>query len=225
MDCDFCNERQGLETIYNKIYGVRSRIVYETKSFSVFPCMGQLRTGHFLISSKVHKNAIGKLDTSAINELESLVEDIANFYQDIYQQDLICFEHGVLDDQGANGGCGIYHMHLHLVPANCMEFISILELIQSNESNIVCPSQGLLDTCDCVATKKTYIYFALLEQLTQLNAYIVTNNNNFFESQYMRKIVCKVFGKTNWDWKKIQKPEVAFLNTLEKGYAFFHQCV
>lgn len=225
MDCDFCNERNGFETIYNKIYGSKNRIVHETKLFSVFPCMGQLRKGHFLISSKAHKNAIGMLDTSAISELKLLIDDVANLFRNIYQQDLVCFEHGVLDDQGVNGGCGIYHMHLHLVPANRKEFSSMLKLIQSNKDNIVYPSQGLLDTRDCVATKRTYIYLALHEQMHLSDAFIITNNNNFFESQYMRKIVCKVFGKADWDWKSSQTPEETFLNTLEKGYLFFHQCI
>jgi len=225
MSCDFCDERQGLETIYNKIYGAKDRIIHETKSFSVFPCMGQLRKGHLLVASKAHKNAIGMLDPEAISELESLVADIAGFFRDVYQQDLFCFEHGVLDDQGANGGCGIYHMHLHLIPANHKEFFSMLELVRSNEANIVCPSQGLLDTRNCVAAKKTYIYLAVLDQMQKSDAFIVTNNNNFFESQYMRKIVCKVLGKTDWDWKKSKRPELELLNTLEKGYAYFHQCV
>lgn len=225
VSCDFCNERQGFETIYNKIYGSRNRIVHETESFLVFPCMGQLRTGHLLISSKTHKNSIGMLSADTISELESLVADIADFFQDVYQQDLFCFEHGVLDDRGANGGCGIYHMHLHLIPADRKEFSSILQLVQGNNSNIVCPAQGLLDTCKYVVSKKTYVYFAFHEQLKKTDAFIAANNNNFFESQYMRKIICSVFGKTDWDWKKSKKPELSLLNTLESGYEFFHQCV
>lgn len=222
MDCDFCRERQGLETIYNKIYGSRNRIVYETNSFSAFPCMGQLREGHLLISSKTHRNAIGMLEISAIRELESFIEEIAKFFGEVYQRDLVCFEHGVLNDQGANGGCGIYHMHLHLIPADREEFSSILKLVQKTEGNIVRLSQGLPDTRDCVAAQKTYIYLALLEQTRLSEADLITNHHNFFESQYMRKVVCKVFGKADWDWRKSEEPEDAFLSTLEKGYSFFH---
>lgn len=223
MNCDFCDERQGLKTIYHKIYGPRDRTVYETRSFSVFPCMGQLRAGHLLISSKAHKNAIGMLDADAIRELEGLVAEIAGLFRDVYQKDLFCFEHGVLDDQGANGGCGIYHMHLHLIPAGRQEFSSILKLVQGNAGNIVRPAQGLADTRGCVSAQKTYIYLAFLGQTQTSDAFLVTSRDNYFESQYMRKAVCQVFGKADWDWRGNKEPEPALLNTLEKGYAYFHR--
>lgn len=52
MKCDFCDERKGIQTIYNTIYGNYDRLAYETENFVVFPCMGQLREGHLLIASK-----------------------------------------------------------------------------------------------------------------------------------------------------------------------------
>ena len=220
LSCDYCDELHGLETIYHKIYGSRNRIVHETKSFIVFPCMGQLREGHLLVASKAHKNAIGMLDMEAIKELESLVSKITIFFRDIYNQDLLCFEHGVLDDNGVNGGCGIYHMHLHLIPADRQEFSSVVRLIQDDDANIVCSSQGLLDTCNCVATKKTYVFLSLFSKREEQTSFIVTSNNNFFESQYMRKIICKVFGKADWDWRQIKSPEFELINTLEKSHMF-----
>lgn len=222
MSCDYCDEWQGLETIYTKIYGSRNRVVHETKSFLAFPCMGQLREGHLLIASRIHKNAIGMLDADTILELEGLIENVATFFQHTYQQDLLCFEHGVLNDQGDNGGCGIYHMHLHLIPANQAEFLSVLKLIQQDKANDVCPVQGLLDAHRYVSNQKTYIFFAFLSQMQKQDAFIVSNSDNFFESQYMRKIVSKVFKRTDWNWKKIKEPEVALLKTLDKGYSFFH---
>lgn len=221
MSCDFCDEQKGLETAYSRIYGDKRRIVHETNSFLVFPCMGQLREGHLLVSSKAHINAAGMLDEGAAGELEALVAEVAGFFRDVYRQDLLCFEHGVLDDEGTNGGCGIYHMHLHLIPANRREFLSALELVRNCDANMVSPSRGLRDTCGCVAAKKTYLYLAMLENLRRWDAFIVTNKNNYFESQYMRKIICKVFGETGWDWRERRNPELELLNTLEQGRGFF----
>lgn len=220
MSCDYCDERQGIKTVYNKIYGSRDRIVYQTKSFLVFPCMGQLREGHLLVVSKAHVNAIGMLDTDTICELESLVVDIAAFFQDTYQQNLLCFEHGVLDDGGANGGCGIYHMHLHLLPASLKEFYEVLELIYSDKTNIVSPSLNLLDTCNFISNKKTYAYLSFWGQ-RERESFIVANCRNFFESQYMRKVVCKVIEKADWDWRHMDQPEENLISTLEKSYLFF----
>lgn len=220
MSCDYCDEQQGIETVYNRIYGSRNRIVYQTKSFLVFPCMGQLREGHLLAVSKAHVNAIGMLDMDTISELERLVSDIAAFFQDTYQQNLLCFEHGVLDDGGANGGCGIYHMHLHLLPANQKEFSEVLELLYSDKANIINPSAKLSDAYHYISNKKTYTYLSFLGQ-KKLNGYFVTNYRNFFESQYMRRIVCKVIGNPDWDWRHIKQPEKDLINTLNKSRLFF----
>lgn len=222
LSCDYCDELRGFETIYNKIYGSRNRIVHETRSYVVFPCMGQLREGHLLIASKAHKNAIGMLDTDAIRELRVLVSDVTSFFQDVYKRDLLCFEHGVLDDNGVNGGCGIYHMHLHLLPADRQEFASVVRLIQSDNANIVCSSQDLLDTCSCFSNKQTYVFLSLLDHTERQDSFIITSKNNFFESQYMRKIICKVLGKMDWNWRQIKNPEFELINTLEKSYNFFH---
>lgn len=220
MSCDYCDERQGIETVYNRIYGSRNRTVYQTKSFFVFPCMGQLREGHLLAVSKVHVNAIGMLDMDAISELETLVADIAAFFQNTYQQNLLCFEHGVLDDAGSNGGCGIYHMHLHLLPANLKEFSEVLGLLYRDKENIINPSTKLSDAYDYISNKKTYTYLSFFSQ-EKLNNFFVTNHRNFFESQYMRRIVCKVIGKVDWDWRHVKQPEKDLIRTLDKSRLFF----
>lgn len=223
MSCDYCDERRGVETVYNKIYGSRNRMVYETNSFVVFPCMGQLREGHLLIASKAHRNSIGMLDADIIRELESLVSDTAAFFWETYQRDMLCFEHGVLDDDGANGGCGIYHMHLHVLPADQEEFSAVLQLVRKEETNFVSQAAGLLDTRHCIANQKTYIFLSLFSQMKKQDHFIITNRNNYFESQYMRKMICKVFGKPDWDWRRIERPEFELISTLEKSYAFFNK--
>lgn len=221
MNCDYCNERQGIETVYNKIYGALNRIVYETRSFLVFPCMGQLREGHLLIVSKTHINAVGMLPLDDIDELNALIEDIALFFQNVYQKDLLCFEHGVLNDRGENGGCGIYHMHLHLIPANKNEFLKVLEYVCNDKTNIVSLSDSFQKTYNCVANAETYVYFSFYDNTKESSSFVVTNSKNYFESQYMRKIVGKVFGRTEWDWRKIKCREEELINTLEKGRLFF----
>lgn len=223
MSCDYCDEMRGLETVYSSIYGFRDRVAHETKSFVVFPCMGQLREGHLLIASKSHINAIGMLGAGAVGELESLTAETARFFQDTYQKDLLCFEHGVLDDRGTSGGCGIYHMHLHLLPASQAEFSSLLELVRGDGTNHVRPARGLADTREPVSAGETYVFLSLLRQARTRDAFITTNSRNYFESQYMRKMVCRVFGKETWDWRQMDKPEPELIHTLEKSRAFFRR--
>lgn len=223
MHCDYCDERKGIHTIYNKIYGKRNRIVCETEHFSVFPCMGQLREGHLLIASKKHINAIGMLNENEIEELKSLVESTGEFFKEAYNKNILCFEHGVLSDEGMNGGCGIYHMHFHLVPVNDKEFSRVLDKVKSREADKVYSVDKLESTCQCVAEKKSYIFLSQIRGVQEWESYIINNNNNYFESQYMRKVVCEVFGKKEWDWRKIENEEMEFLKTLERSEAFFHK--
>lgn len=222
MNCDYCNERNGIRTVYHEIYGDRDRVVYESERFVVFPCMGQLREGHLLIVSKAHINAIGLLDADAVRELEGLIAEVGRFFKAVYRRELLCFEHGVLGDTGENGGCGIYHMHLHLLPMDQDEFSAVLNCVQGQEENVVHTIQALSDTCDPVARGKTYVFLAQVGDDAQTReSYIITRENNYFVSQYMRKVICDVLGKTEWDWRQIKTAEPEFLNTLEKSRAFF----
>lgn len=223
MSCDYCDERDGIETVYNKIYGDRNRVLYETKYFSVFPCMGQLREGHLLIASKEHINAMGMLKKDMLVELESLIFRIGNLYERLYHMNVLCFEHGVLNDNGNNGGCGIYHMHLHLVPIRDSEFQAVLSKVKNKETNKVYLSQKLEDTCKCITDRETYVYLGLFDSDQKKELYIVKSSENYFESQYIRKVVCTVFGKKEWDWKKIKYEEETFLSTLEKCKTFWQK--
>lgn len=221
MHCDYCNEREGIKTIYNEIYGLKNRTVYETEHFIVFPCMGQLREGHLLIVSKKHINAIGMLNGNIIKELEELVLTVSEFYIKEYGGDVFCFEHGVINDSGTNGGCGIYHMHLHLIPIKGNEFNLILDKVKEQEGNKIYPHKRMIDTCQCIVDKHTYVYISQISNKQFREECIVTNNDNYFESQYMRKVVSDVFGNLEWDWRKIINEEPDFLKTLEKTRCFF----
>lgn len=221
MSCDYCDERAGIETVYNQIYGQRNRMVCETRRFTVFPCMGQLREGHLLIASKKHVNAAGMLGRDAILELENVISAIGDFYQKQYQQGLLCFEHGVLNDEGSCGGCGIYHMHLHVLPASFEEFSKAIQQVRSQEGHIISSAEGLFDTRRYVERQKTYLFLSYHGEGTTPVSYIAHSRGNYFESQYMRKIICSVLGRTNWDWRSITWKETEFFSTMEKCRAFF----
>ena len=100
MSCDYCDERAGIETVYNQIYGQRNRMVCETRRFTVFPCMGQLREGHLLIASKNHANAAVILGRDAMLELENVISANDDYYQKQYEQALLRCDRGVSSDYG-----------------------------------------------------------------------------------------------------------------------------
>lgn len=220
MNCDFCNENSGVSTIYNEIYGEKQRTVYESKTFKVFPCMGQLREGHLLIATKAHVNSIGQLEKSKQQELENIMVYVTDFYREKYNMEALCFEHGALNDSGQNGGCGIYHMHMHMVPIKKEEYIEVISKVDSQRENHLYNASGLSDTSQYVREDKTYIFIEYINE--QSNIYsILVNDNNYFESQYMRRIVGETFHVKEWDWKKNKIVEPEFICTLEKAKTFF----
>lgn len=220
MNCDFCNENIGLPTIYNEIYGEEQRTVYESKTFRVFPCMGQLREGHLLIASKAHVNSIGQLKRSEQQELKNLMVYITDFYRKNYNMEALCFEHGALNDFGQNGGCGIYHMHMHMVPIKKEEYAEIVNKVSSERENHLYNAAEIYDTSQYIRENMTYIFIEYIDELSNIWS-ILINDNNFFESQYMRKIVGETVHVKEWDWKKNKIVEPEFIRTLEKAKLFF----
>lgn len=221
MSCDYCDERAGRETVYNRVYGRRNRVVFETERFTVFPCMGQLREGHLLAASKAHVNAAGMLDRDAAAELEDVIAAVGAFYKTRYRQGLLCFEHGVLDDGGSCGGCGIYHMHLHLLPASFREFAQVRRRAAGRDTHSVERAAGLSDTRRCVEGRETYLFLSYRDGDSPPDSSIIRSRDNYFESQYMRKIVSAVFGGSDWDWRKATREEPVFLKTLAVCREYF----
>lgn len=221
MSCDYCDEQKGIKTVYHEIYGGISRIVFKTKNFIVFPCLGQLREGHLLIASKAHINAIGMLPDDLMQEIDALILQIGQFFREVYHQEVLCFEHGVLGDEGANGGCGIYHLHLHLLPATHKEFSTVLDHVKNHNANQLFKAQEIMDTRRCVALQNTYVFLAYGNEGGLQESYLITNADNYFVSQYMRRIVSEILGKLDWNWRDNQHIETTFLRTLEKSKTFF----
>lgn len=224
MRCDFCDEKEGVKTVFNEIYDIKDRLVFETESFRLFPCMGCLREGHLLIASKKHYNAIGALDSEVMIELQGLVQKVVAFNKTEFKSETVVFEHGVTDDSGKTGGCGISHMHLHLLPMSKEEFDSVSEIIKKTKQNTVRQIKNLREVKKHYENQKTYIILSFLDSIDKKitdNSYLITSDKNHFESQYMRKVVSEVLKKREWDWRKIKNPEPEFINTFSSARAYF----
>lgn len=223
MKCDFCDEQKGIRTVFNEIYDIKDRLIFETESFRLFPCMGCLREGHLLIASKKHYNAIGALDSKAMIELQGLIQEVVNFYRTKYKRKTVVFEHGVTDDSGKTGGCGISHMHMHLLPMSREEYDSVSEIVNNSKQNTVRQFETLQEVKNLYENQITYTLLSFLDSKDKIahNSCIITSDKNHFESQYMRKVVSEVLKKREWDWRKIKNPEPEFLKTYTKAKEFF----
>src|SRR5712692_1763618 len=148
--CDFCNEfAGGTSNAFHSRYHEtpRRRVLFATENFRVFPSIGQLLEGYLLISSLAHYTTMDEMPTELVAELAAVCGHVRTVLSRIYGP-CIYFEHG---SRGPlNGGCGIYHAHLHATPlagasdpANALKLrFPFMELAQLSE--ISKRSAGLL---------------------------------------------------------------------------------
>ena len=219
-DCDFCNELNGKNTVFNEIYGDMNRIIMNDKNFFMIPSLGQLRSGHILIINKKHKTAAAQLDEKELNELSSIIERLTQFYKEIYESDSIFFEHGMMTEEGGHGGCGISHLHIHALPINDDELQNFIAKIKA-VSNYNCYQ---INSFKEIQNLSKEIITYLLVKASE-SSYMITTPRNEFPSQQLRKLLCECIGNEKWNWKENLERESELVETYSKGVDYFAKCL
>lgn len=182
-DCFFCHE---IEDPNNNILG-RSRVVFETKNFVVFPTVGCFRIGYLLIMPKQHYLSFGELEPELIDELNSVVQRIKDFVYEKLNLKCIVFEHGTRDLSKLTS-TSIMHAHIHIIPFDADIINALPDYCELKKI------KGFEDL-----KKETDNYLFLSD--TSNNSYIVKNDG--YPSQFFRQIACKAMGIPKyWDWRR-----------------------
>jgi diadenosine tetraphosphate (Ap4A) HIT family hydrolase len=100
-------------------------ILHETKNFVVTPTVGSLVEGWLLIISKSHFVSGGQLEESYFKELQDLINLVRQRLENLQKQ-LFVFEHGPCSLLQTTG-CGIDHLHFHIVPLDFNLFVKAKE--------------------------------------------------------------------------------------------------
>lgn len=202
--CDFCKELNSNEAFFNDWASNRlsNRIISESKNFVLIPAIGQLIKGHVMIVSKKHFTSISSLSEDLVYELTEFFNVVKQKISDIYSNNIVFFEHGVPNDIGCNGGCGVYHLHLHCLPVYSNNNI-LVDLLGDESFNRINDFSGLLNSY------RSYLL-------------IIDNNKKFFvkeiewlESQFMRKYIASKLQIEDWDWRN-SKIDANFINTYNE---------
>lgn len=201
-NCKYCSYCAELNSLSEESYFLlfvsefiknKSRYLFESEDFIVFPSVGALVPGHILVVPKRHTTAMAYLDRIEISNFKNIIRILSGILGKIYDKNVICMEHGAIKLNHSTGIC-VDHAHIHLLPTN----LPILKLVQL-KMNKVC-----------------------LHELNKLqnicNEYILVSQGieNFFysvvdkiPSQFLRKIVFdeeKLSG--NWNWKEDQRVSI-----------------
>jgi hypothetical protein len=119
----------------------------------------------------------------------------------------LLFEHGARCP--ADGGCGIYHAHVHLVPVPAHVATSACFDNPRLYDSLNLAYASLRSANDYLLVRDTHGQIAALEGLS-------SSMHGPLPSQFMRRQLVDLFGLDRpWDWREYREPEPAVIETLE----------
>jgi diadenosine tetraphosphate (Ap4A) HIT family hydrolase len=208
MSCVFCRELNGSrDTNFAKRYPeISSRIVGESASLVAFPCIGQLSPGHFMIVPKLHSRTFREtrlLTPDFQVQFTGLVKHV-HALLDRDDRYSLFFEHGA--ESGADGGCGIYHAHIHVIPnAGHVELNSHIQLSGGSRHRL------MDDLWTKLPENGSYTFYG-----SSTRGFFSHVLDRPLSSQYLRRSVANELNTSSWDWRQAGR-EVAMIETLNKA--------
>ena len=211
LDCDFCKETVGTRNYFRERYrgSLSNRIIDFDSDFFLMPSIGQLAWGHLLLVSRQHFTALARLPEPLAREAERLTTLVIDANTRHLTKDTVVFEHGILDPSYA-GGCGISHLHVHLLP--CERGTNFLPAATRKLKFEKIPSLRSITAYREAAA--SYVY------LRQPGAGDFVGLTSNLPSQYMRQAVAQTLGKGEWDWRKFGVEE-----ELISTYRFYREAL
>ncbi|EGH98001.1 HIT family protein [Pseudomonas syringae] len=191
--CVFCRELSGSrDTNFARLYPeFSSRVIAETDDLVVFPCIGQLAPGHSLVVTKVHYSnfvdAFGALPDLAF-QLNTILKS-AHGLLGFASKDTLYFEHGAITTE--DGGCGIYHAHLHVVPQ--AGGIKVGSLSGNDTQNF----ESFIEAYFSISSDKPYALIG-----SEQSGFNTESLNIAIPSQTIRRKVASELGCPVWDWRE-----------------------
>jgi len=204
-ECEFCVEFELPEAslfcnLFSE-YGVKSRVIHESKSYVAIAGLGALTEGYVLLLPKKHYLSLSHLSSDEIAEFDDFKRDSLSLVNEFYHN-LICFEHGAASNNRKGGSC-LDHAHLHVCPCPTDLSLQIDERFQS------IPIDSIMGI-HSFAKDKPYLYYE--NQKSQKFVYILPDK---IESQYVRRLWATSLGLPDqWDWA-ISIGTQNILNTLK----------
>ena len=205
--CVFCREVKGdRETNFARIYPeLKTRFIMSSVHFHIMPCIGQLSETHCLLIPKVHYCNFRSIHPEFIPEIQELISQFNEVLANPKDDDLLIFEHGAIGP--SDGGCGIYHAHLHIMGVPKSFDPNCLHSFRSNRK-FEAIDESLLTT---IPRSKPYLLVGSRDK-----GFKVDLCTEKIPSQYLRKQFATKLGIREWDWGlyKSQRSFYELLNSV-----------
>ena len=171
-------------------YGIKNRILYESKNFIIIPTVGPLVNGHILICPKEHFLSFSQLDRELLDEVEKIKSEVRKIYRKVYGKETVFFEHGMLSCEDKGGAC-TSHAHIHCLPTTIDIIDDFLEY-SFNVRNI----SKFQEIMNQLKRNSAYLYYENQKQVK------IIMDSPIIESQFIRKLLAIKLGKLDkLHWK------------------------
>lgn len=187
-DCILCKIYNGRRNPNKKPMDM---VIYESENFYVCPAKGAMVEGYVMICPKAHILSCAALPNEQRRELWNVINDIIYLLREIYDEDILMFEHG----SGEEGKCkhekSIVHAHLHILPTNVRITEEQMKRISMKEI-----SYEELHQYDKVP------YFWYIESYNKM--FITADPEIYIPRQYARQILAEKLNIKGelWNWRK-----------------------
>lgn len=175
-------------------------VIYESENFYVCPAKGALVEGYLMICPKEHILSVAALPKVQRNELLNVIEDVNYILKEIYNTEILMFEHG----SGEEGKCkhekSIIHAHVHVLPTDIRITEDQMKMISMQKV-----------TYDTLHQYDKVPYFWYITDSSMQEMYITADPEVYIPRQYARQILAENLGIKGelWNWRKNDfKPKI-----------------
>lgn len=189
-DCCFCDEFV--------LRGSRQRVLDENLHALAFPSLGALATGHILVAPKQHWNSTAMLPGPMLTTVASLADKVRSRLESQHGR-CIEFEHGVGSDE--DGGCGVTHAHLHIMPFAHSD----VDLGLGPGTTI----RAIHELAQLVKRRRSYIYVRFSNEVGRVWF------PRRIQSQHVRRKLADSLGLPDWDWRQMRQNSAYERTALE----------
>jgi len=204
-NCCFCEEiKEGrIQKDFRRNTKFEKRVLLENEKFLAIVSVSPIVDGHVLIVPKNHLKGLIQVDDVGFIELKQFFYETKRMLDAKYGSTMF-FEHGV-GSNVVNGGCGVDHAHMHLLP---ISYLNINKIIKEVNKDFDLSLNTLEEMRKKVNNKDSYIMMGSDIESTSFDV------SDSIKSQYLRNKIEYILGKPESDWKNLSNWE-EFDKTLE----------
>lgn len=182
-DCPFCkNTRFKNNELIN--IDTSDSVLFENNNLYIQVDISPLCRGHILIVSNNHYLNFYETPKEIKDDVIKLKDKIRKVYNEIYNSDVLFFEHG--SSKSGYAGASIDHAHIHVIPTN-YDFNNELDL-------------GVAINCDIFKTLDFHNEFSYVYLENKMKSVIYKVEK--LPSQFMRKVVSNKLNSSGYLWQE-----------------------